>query len=561
MNGPRPIAKSNGAQKAHADHRTLGVLGRSAQVLRFVTKYRHLGGFGEPHDGADAASFAADIQELGPAFVKIGQALSIRPDLLPPDYLEALEALQDDTAPIPFEAVRTSVEAELGVRLNHAFAEFDPEPLAAASLAQVHAATLRDGRAVAVKVQRPGIAEEIRADLAVLAKFARAADRFTEQGRRVLFARWIVEMSETVAEELDYCREADNLRIFREHLRDYPTLMVPAPVEDLSTARILTMERVHGTKASTAVNLRRLDEPLDRYLGDLIRAYLDQIFIHGLVHADPHPGNVMLTGSGLALVDLGMVARLGPQTRDALLVLFAAAIEGDGDEVAYRTAMLGDELECFDERDWRRRCGRLIGRFATQADRGGFEAGTLMIDLIRESVAAGLRPPPEIALLGRTLLALEGVARVLDPKASPRRIVREHLTRVAAVRLAQQATLRKLGTELGDIAELARELPRQTHAVLETLARNRFQVRVSGLEEARLLENLQKIANRIAVGVIAAALVIGAALALRIDDGPRLFGYPGIAVVMLALALALMLGLVTSALLSDRRASRYRSRR
>src|SRR5581483_3779150 len=392
-------------------------------------------------------------------------------------------------------------------------------------------------------------------------KFARAADRFTEQGRRVLFARWIVEMSETVAEELDYCREADNLRIFREHLRDYPTLMVPAPVEDLSTARILTMERVHGTKASTAVNLRRLDEPLDRYLGDLIRAYLDQIFIHGLVHADPHPGNVMLTGSGLALVDLGMVARLGPQPRDALLVLVAAAIEGDGDEVAYRTAMLGDELECFDERDWRRRCGRLIGRFATQADRGGFEAGTLMIDLIRESVAAGLRPPPEIALLGRTLLALEGVARVLDPKASPRRIVREHLTRVAAVRLAQQATLRKLGTELGDIAELARELPRQTHAVLETLARNRFQVRVSGLEEARLLENLQKIANRIAVGVIAAALVIGAALALRIDDGPRLFGYPGIAVVMLAPALALMLGLVTSALPSDRRASRYRSRR
>jgi predicted unusual protein kinase regulating ubiquinone biosynthesis (AarF/ABC1/UbiB family) len=552
-----PAEDPSGRAKEHR-----GMLGRAAKLLQFATRHRHLGGFGASadHGDDDAAAFAADIQALGPAFIKIGQALSIRPDLLPPKYLAALEQLQDDTQPVPFEAIRASVERELGVRLNHAFAHFDPEPLAAASLAQVHCATLRDGREVVVKVQRPGIADEVKADLDVLGRIAGAADRFTEQGRRVQFVQWVAEMSETVAEELDYRREADNLRIFHRQLEKYPTLFVPAPIDDYSTKHILTMERVPGSKVTTAVELRRLDEPLDRYAADLIRAYLDQIFVHGLVHADPHPGNVMLTDRGLALIDLGMVVRLSPRIRDALLTLFAAAVDGDGEEVARQTIGLGECFEFFDEHEWMRRCGRLIARFATQSEPARFGAGKLMIELTRQSVDTGLRPPPEIALLGRTLLALEGVAGVLSPRLSARSIVREHLADVVAARIRQHASLHELQKQFADLGELARELPRQARTILDTLARNRFSVRVSGLEESRLLENLQKIANRITAGLISAALVIGAALALRVDAGPRLFGYPGIALVMFVLAFALAACLVLSALLLDRRVSRYRTR-
>jgi ubiquinone biosynthesis protein len=559
-------AMSTVPARMHADKparpRRNGALGRSAGLLRFALKYRHLFDASAPRrGGGSVATFASDVQALGPAFIKIGQALSIRPDLLPPDYSKALEQLQDDTETIAFEQVRHTVERELGVRLTHAFASFDETPLAAASLAQVHHAVLRDGRDVAVKVQRPGIAQQIRADLAVLHNLARAIDRVTEQGRRVQFERWIAEMTDTLAEELDYCREAENLRLFREHLRRYRTLFVPAPIADFCSARVLTMEYVEGANVSTAVRLRRLEEPLEEYANDLMRAYLDQIFVHGLVHADPHPGNVMLTDRGLALIDLGMVARLGPHARGALLSVFAAAVEGEGDEVAHQTMELGERLEFFDERAWSRRCARLIARFASQGDRPGFGAGSLMIELTRQSVQAGLRPPPEIALLGRTLLALEGVTGLLNPDVPALRVVREHLTSIVAHRVAQETSLRTLRRELTDAAVLVRDLPRQAHAVLDTLARNRLQVRISGLEEARLLESLRKIANRISVSLISAALVIGAALALRIDAGPRLFGYPGIALVLFVLAFVLACGLVISAMVSDRHISRYQPRK
>jgi ubiquinone biosynthesis protein len=541
-----------------------GMVTRSAQLLRFATKYRHLSA-DEAADAeaskAEAEAFAKDIQQLGPAFIKIGQTLSVRPDLLPRHYLDALAQLQDDTATVPFEEIRAEIERELGVRLSHLYGSFDPEPLAAASLAQVHAATLHDGREVVVKVQRPGIEAAIRNDLSVLGNVARTADRFTEQGKRARFGQWIDEMGETLAEELDYNLEADNLHLFREHLERYPTLFVPAPIDDLSTTRVLTMERVRGGKVSQAVELRRLDEPLDELARDLMRAYLDQIFVHGLVHADPHPGNVMLTDDGrLGLIDLGMVARLGPRMRDNLLKLLAAVVAGDGDEVAAQTLTMGEPLEMFNETVWNRRCGRLIARYATHGDRRRGGQGDLMIELMRLAVANGLRPPPEVALLGRTLLALESVTHLLDPEFPARQVVREHLDGVIAKRVSQETSLHALRMQFGEIAELGRELPRQARMLFDTLAHNRLRVRISGLEESRLLENLQKIANRISTSLISAALVVGAALALRIDAGPRLFGYPGIALVMFVLAFCLSAALVISALLSDRRMSRYRSR-
>jgi predicted unusual protein kinase regulating ubiquinone biosynthesis (AarF/ABC1/UbiB family) len=268
---------------------------RHTDVARFLLKYRNCGVFkpspldagvqravpAEPTERADPEQFARDLEALGPTFIKVGQTLSTRPDLVEEPYRHALERMQDDVEPIPFETVREIVEQELGVRFSKAFDSFDEKPLAAASLAQVHAAVLRSGRNVAVKVQRPGIAETMASDLDTLAKLAGGADTLTDVGRRYKFTDWIDEFQRTLGNELDFRREAANLRTFARNLESYPRLLVPEPVADLTTARVLTMQRIEGTRITLGIELRRLDEPLTELATDLMRAYLDQVFVPG----------------------------------------------------------------------------------------------------------------------------------------------------------------------------------------------------------------------------------------------------------------------------------------
>ncbi|MCQ4163268.1 ABC1 kinase family protein [Tahibacter harae] len=532
----------------------LGLMARSAQLLRFASRYRHLAGAaGERGSREDADEFVADIQRLGPAFIKIGQALSVRPDLLPLNHLKALQKLQDDVTPVPVADVRAVIERELGVRLSKIFPEFDDAPLAAASLAQVHAAVLRDGREVVVKVQRPGIADSMESDMTVLRGFAGAADRFTDQGRRIGFGDWIEEMAETLAEELDYRLEAANMRALAGQLADYPALFVPAPIADFSTRQVLTMDRVRGSKISQHPGLQRLEHPLADLARDLVRAYLDQIFVHRLVHADPHPGNLILCGERLALIDAGMVLRLAPRMRDNLLALMQATVEGDSGRAAQLIERMGERLPVFDERAWQRRCDRLVLRYCNQSLNDEVGAGELLLALARQSVESGLRPPPEMPALGRTLLALEGSAKRLDPRLRPNLLVREKLDGLIGRRVSEEFSPTRLRAQLIELAGLGTRLPQQLRDALELVAQNRLRVRISGLGEARLLENLQKIANRISAGLISAGLVVAAALTLRIDAGPRLLGYPALALILFLTAFGLGAALVVSALRSDRR--------
>lgn len=533
------------------------------RVLRFCVRFGPLmlATQAEPRRrrGEAAEDFVHELQALGPTFVKIGQLLSIRSDLLEPRYLAALSRLQDDVQPVPFEDVRTVVEAELGCSIGVAFAAFDPVPIAAASLAQVHAATTHAGEDVVVKVQRPGIKAAIADDLHTLRLIARFADRWTESGRRLQFAGWVDAMGETLAEELDYEVEADNLRVFARHLEGHPVLFVPRPYLRLSSGRVLTMERVYGTRIPEPA---AADEEAANRATQLVEAYLEQIFVHGLVHADPHPGNVLLAADGrLALVDFGMMARLGPQIRSALLKLLCAAVEGDGERVAEIAAELGERLGVYDELAWHRACTRVVGRYAMQSDGSAYPEGALMLDLTRLAGQCGLRPPAEIALLGKALLNLDGLCRLIDPRVSMRRIVREHAGALARMRMSRRLAPTTLAAEAVDALDFVGELPRQAHQILEHVAQNRVRIRLSGLEESRLLENLQKIANRIAAGLVCAAMIVGAALALRTGEGPRLLGYPALALLLFIGAFLLGAAVVLTALRTDRRMSRYQRRK
>src|SRR6185369_10287195 len=272
-----------------------------------------------------AEELAADLEKMGPTFIKLGQLLSTRPDLLPLPYIEALARLQDKVEPFSYEEVEHIVTEELGVRISKAFGEFSTEPLAAASLGQVHRATLRDGRLVVVKVQRPDIRERVAEDLAALLTIAEFLDAHTEAGARYRFAAMTEEFRASLQRELNYREEAQNLLRLRKNLADFERIVVPAPVDDYTTSRVLTMEYVTGTKVTALSPVVLLEHDGRELAEQLFRAYLRQVLVDGFFHADPHPGNVFLTADGrLALLDLGMVARVAPRTQDYLLQLLLA---------------------------------------------------------------------------------------------------------------------------------------------------------------------------------------------------------------------------------------------
>ena len=509
----------------------------------------------EPEVASESAeAFTRDLEALGPTFVKIGQMLSTRPDLVPPDYLLALSRLQDDVKPADVDDITRVIEEELGAPIGKLFSQFEPVPVGTASFAQVHRAVLPSGRQVAVKVQRPDLAAQVDTDLAAVERLIRSLGLVSRAGERYGFSDWLDEFRATVRAELDYRQEADNLDTFHDRLADYENIGVPQPVWDYTRRRVLVMDYVDGIQVTAIPGVLRTEIDLRPLAHDLGKAYLDQVFVHGLIHADPHPGNVKLTADHrLVLLDLGMVGYVPPRLRDQLLKLVVATIDGRGEQAAETFIHMGTRLEDFDEARFSRETARLVARFSSASTWTESEGGFLL-KLVELGGQCGLKPPAELTLLGKTLLNLEAVILALDPDASLREVLRRHMHGMLRDRTLAKLDLGRLATETLEVQELVREAPQRLSVLLRTLADNRFRVHVAGLEESHLIESMQKIANRITAGVIAAAMVVGAALIMDIPTRHTLLGYPALALVMFVVAVILGAALVVSSLLGDRRA-------
>jgi predicted unusual protein kinase regulating ubiquinone biosynthesis (AarF/ABC1/UbiB family) len=504
-------------------------------------------------DDDAAARLASDLEAMGPTYVKLGQLLSTRVDLLPPAYTEALTRLQDQVEPFPFEQVSEIVEDELGVSIRHGFTRFDETPLAAASLGQVHRAVLRSGRDVVVKVQRPGIREVVRDDMEALAKLASFADEHTDVGHRYGFEQLLTQFRRSLAGELDYQREAANLRRLRELTADYRHLVVPSPVDDYTSSRVLTMDHVPGRKVTDVGSLGLLEIDGRPLVDELFSAYLRMILAEGFLHADPHPGNVLLTPDGrLGLIDLGMVATVPPRVQDQMVKLLLAISDADGEGAASVLAGMGDHLEGYDAARFHEEVAALVTRAVALGEE--VQAGGVLMELSRLSGVHGLRPPPEMAMVGKALLNLDQVTRHLDPGFVPATAIRENVADIMGSGL--RVSPAGLMAAAIDAKDFAANFPGRANRIMDNLAQGRFSVKVDALDEARFLHVLQRLANRLTMGIVLAALVVGAALMMQIPTRDTILGYPAIAMVFFLLAALGGAALVFSIVRTDRRIAR-----
>ncbi len=506
----------------------------------------------------EAEELAHDLEKLGPTFIKLGQLLSTRADLLPGPYLEALSRLQDQIEPFPYEEVDRIVSSELGVRISKAFAEFEREPLAAASLAQVHRAWMRDGRAVVVKVQRPEIRDQIVHDLESLEEMANFLDAHTEVGKRYEFGNMLIGLRRSLLRELDFKLEANNLISLAQNMREFERLIIPSPVDDFTTSRVLTMDYIPGKKITELTPLRLMEIDGPGLARELFRAYLKQILLDGLVHADPHPGNVFLTDDNyIALLDLGMVTRLLPGFRDNLLRLLVAISEGRGEDVAEIAIRMGEPKERFMKSEFKQRVAELVAEHA-DANLSRLDAGHVALEITKISADCWFRLPSEFTLIAKALLNLDRSVFTLDPNFEPTAVIRQRATEILQRNIMESITPANLVTGAVEIKEFAEKLPSRINKILDTVGNNDLRLNVDAIDEKMIVEGFQKIANRITLGLILAALIVGAALLMRVETSFTILGYPALPMLFFLVAAIAGIGLAFTIVSTDVKARRKR---
>jgi len=496
---------------------------------------------------------ADDLERMGPTFVKLGQVLSSRADLLPEPYLKALARLQDSVKPFPYEEVEKIVESELGVRISKAFSRFDPNPIAGASLGQVHTAALRDGFEVVVKVQRPGVAEILTQDFEVLGQIASLLDKHTDIGRKHHFCQMLEELRVSIMNELNYEREVQNLLAMRQNLAEFDLVVIPEPIVDFSKKKVLTMERIDGRKITEISPIARLEMDNLAVAEQLFRAYLKQVLVDGLFHADPHAGNVFITDDGkVALLDMGMVGHLTPGMQQNLIKILIAVSEGKGEEAAEIVCQMSETTKEFDIYTFKKAIAAIVVARQGQALQD-INVGKTLLQVTRIATDQGLSVPSDLTMLGKTLLQLDEVGKILDPDFDPDAAIRRNVTEIMTKKLAKDTSKGSFFAALLDMKQFVAALPVRLNKIMDAVTNKDLEVKVRAVDAPIIMEGLQKIANRVTTGLILAALIVGASLMMRIESSWKLLGYPGIGIVCFLAAAAGGFYLVISIFVSDRR--------
>ncbi|MBZ4374635.1 AarF/ABC1/UbiB kinase family protein [Corallococcus interemptor] len=488
-----------------------------------------------------ARRFRRFLSELGPTFIKLGQVLSTRADLLPAEFVDELATLQDDVEAIPLEQVHAQIRDALGKDVQELFAQVDPEPLAAASIAQVHRAVTLDGEEVVIKVQRPGIAQRIDADLGVLRSLARLLEAVVEETGIYSPSGIVDEFDRAIHEELDFINEATNIRAFLENHKDRPYLKIPRVHAALSSRTVLTMEFIRGEK----INPAALPEADRKQIAQhILEASFRQLFDDGLFHGDPHPGNVLLMeGNRLALLDFGVVGRLTRPMQETLVMLCLAVALKDSDSVARILYRVGVPDARANLMGFRNDIDSILGQHLPTT-LGQVDARTLLRDLLDLAVKYRIRIPKEYALLSRASVSTEGMLRGLYPELNILEVALPYAKELMAGRYDPTQLQGGLMRTLLRFQSMAQDLPTQLSQILLDLETGKFSVTVRAEQFDKLNENLRSVAVIAFLGLCACGFIVGAFIAFA--PRPPMYGnVPVLGIVGIALAAALFGAVLT----------------
>lgn len=458
------------------------------------------------------------LTELGPTFIKLGQLLSTRPELIGRELAEELAKLQNSAPAVDSEVIRQTIEEELGQPVEQIFREFNDVPLAAASIGQVHKAVLPDGQQVVVKVQREGIADVVRKDVDVMGWFAQMAEMIPEFATYRPMAT-MAEFRRSLLRELDFGREERSMQQFAVRFANNPHLRIPETHSELCTPRVLTMEWLDGQTLDSVNDLIEAGFDLDKVAKNGAELFLEMIFGDGLYHADPHPGNIILMpGNVIGLLDFGMIGRMDEGLREDVEEILYAIVNRDSTHLATLIARIGQTPAGLDQVAFRSDVADFVSQYASQTV-GNFDVGRVLQEMMDMIYRYNILLPPQVSVLIKTLITLEGTSKILSPSFSIMEIMQPFQKKAILRRLSPARRIRKMRRTYLELEHLAGVLPGQMMDIIKQVQAGDFDVHLDhrGLEPS---------VNRLVLGMLASALFLGSSLLLSRQVPPVIFQEP-----------------------------------
>lgn len=519
-------------------------------------------GFALPRDLKRAASLDSRLtapqrvvkilEELGPTFIKMGQILSTRPDIIPKEYIDELKKLQDNVEAIDFKIIRAEIERELSRSIEDVFTFFDEKPIAAASIGQVHRGTLKNGKEVVVKIKRPAIDDKVNADLEILTNIARLVERHIEEVRIYEPVEKIEEFSNALKKELDFTQEGWNIEKFKQNFRNDTSVYVPEVFWEYTTKRILTIEHIKGIKVNQVAEIKKLGLKADKIAENGAKALMKQIFVHGFFHGDPHPGNILICLNGkIAFIDFGMMGRIDKFTKGKLAELIVGLLQKDPESIVETLLEIGVSGENSNLPEFELDIEDIIERYYGKSLKQ-INISDVINEMFYMLSKHKITIPSNFTLLLKSMITIEGVGRELDPDFNVFEVAKPFVDKLMRERYNPKQFLKVLLSNIREFTKAVSKMPEVVDSIIKKMREDTIKLDIETEGSEKLLHEINKMVNRLVFSLIVASLIIGTSLIIQANIGPFWHDVPIIALLSFTVVGVLGLGLVISILRSGK---------